>query len=488
MNLDCFELYIEIKVNDLFDLIQHAVITGEKLGSKFVEVRYDDFSIREIRTEKEEVKDVKNMHRVGVGVNIYHNGATGYSFTTKLNKTAIEKATKRAFRIAKASSETSKIKIDPGQAEPHMEKGLKLSVKRHPKDFSIAFKKDLLLRSVKAAKEHGKNISSITSRYGELLGEKYFTNSEGTQISWSPLVTDLRIRVVSKIGDLLVDGFDGIGGSFGLELFNNDDYTPETLGENAGKWAAEKLDAKPAPAGKHRALCENRLVGVLAHESFGHLTESDFIISGMSPLGGKLGQQLGSRHATIIDEGTPDLDQSYGFWLPFDDQGTNTSRLTILDKGKLIGYLHDRNTATFMKSDFTGNARAVNYNFPPIVRMRNTYFSPGDLSFEEAMELLDTGIYAIRTAGGQANMDGTFMFKALRGYYIENGEKKYPLREVTLTGSILNFLQNIEGATKDFFIWSGYFGGCGKDGQWPLPVGLGGPHLLVNEVQFGGEQ
>jgi TldD protein len=299
---------------------------------------------------------------------------------------------------------------------------------------------------------------------------------------------DLRIHVVSKTGDLFVDGADGIGGSCGLELFDTEEHSPERIGANAGEWAAEKLTAKPAPAGKHRALCENRLTGVLAHESFGHLAESDFVTSGMSPLAGKVGEELGSKHVTIIDEGTLDTSRYYGFWLPFDDQGTKTAKTTLVDKGKLVGYLHDRSTATLMKSSFTGNARAVNYSFPPIVRMKNTYFSPGDLSLEEAMEQLGTGIYALSTAGGQANMDGTFMFKALRGYYVEKGEQKYPLREVTLTGSILDFLKNIEGATKELFVSSGYFGGCGKDEQWPLPVGLGGPHLLIREAQFGGEK
>ncbi|NIP67050.1 TldD/PmbA family protein, partial [Candidatus Bathyarchaeota archaeon] len=71
------------------------------------------------------------------------------------------------------------------------------------------------------------------------------------------------------------------------------------------------------PPGKHRALCENRLVGVLAHESFGHLTEGDFVMAGMSPLVGKLGKRLGSEHATIIDEGTPDPEKYHGFWMPF---------------------------------------------------------------------------------------------------------------------------------------------------------------------------
>ena len=472
----------------MFDLIKHAVKTGEKLRADFVEARADDLSSREIRTEMTEVKDVKTMRRVGVGVTVYNLGATGYSFTAQLSRKAVEEATERASRIARASSKIAKIKVDPGEAKLHKQRELELAVKKHPRDLPLTSKKDLVLRAVESAKAHGKHVSSITCGYGELFGQKYFVNSEGTEVSWSPLVVHLAIQVVSKVGDLLVDGADGMGGSCGLELFDKETFSPETMGGNAGTWAAEKLKAKPAPAGKHRALCENRLVGVLAHESFGHLTESDFVTSGMSPLIGKIGEKLGSEHATIIDEGMLDTSRYYGFWLPFDDQGIKTARTTLVDKGRLVGYLHDRTTATSIKSNFTGNARAVNYNHPPIVRMKNTYFSPGDLSMEEALEQLGTGIYAISTAGGQANMDGTFMFKALRGYYVEKGEKKYPLREVTLTGSILDFLKNIEGATKDLFIFSGYFGGCGKDEQWPLPVGLGGPHLVIKEVQFGGEK
>jgi TldD protein len=472
----------------LFELLQHAIREGEKLGAEFVEARYDDLFMREILVEKKTVKDVKTLHRIGIGVYTYYKGATGYSFTVDLSKKSVAEAAARSVNIAKGSSAFAQVKVKPQEATPSKSKGLRLEVKKHPKDFSLSFKKDMVLRAVESSEEHGESISSITGRYGELYGEKLFANSVGAEISWFPIVLDLRIRVVSKRADLLVDGADGFGGSFGLEAFDAKEHAPETLGENAGKWAAEKLRAKPAPPGKHRALCENLLVGVLAHESFGHLTEADFIVSGMSPLTGKLGENLGSEGVTIIDEGTPDPKKYNGFWIPFDDQGVETTRVVIMNEGKLVRYLHSKETAALLKDRSTGNARAVNYNFPPIVRMRNTYFAPGDLSLEEALDLLDTGIYAIRTAGGQANADGTFMFKALRGYYVEHGEIKHPLREVTLTGSILTFLQNVEGATKELLIQSGYFGGCGKGEQWPLPVGLGGPHLLVRQVQFGGEK
>jgi TldD protein len=472
----------------LFDLLQYAIKKSEELGADFVEARFDDFSLREILVEKKVVKDVKTLHRRGIGVYSYYQGTTGYSFTVDLSKKSVAEAAARSVNIAKGSSRMTQMKVEPGEMAPSKSKELRLKVKKHPRDFSLDFKKDLVLRAAESSEEYGESISSITGRYGELYGEKLFANSVGTEVSWSPIVLDIRIRVVSKRADLLVDGADGFGGSFGLEAFDVEEHAPETLGENAGKWAAEKLKAKPAPPGKHRALCENLLVGVLAHESFGHLTEADFVVSGMSPLTGKLGEQLGSENATIIDEGTPDPEKYNGFWIPFDDQGVETTKVVIMENGRLLRYLHSKETATLLKDKPTGNARAINYNFPPIVRMRNTYFAPGDLSLEEALELLDTGIYAIRTAGGQANADGTFMFKALRGYYVERGEIKHPLREVTLTGSILTFLRNVEGATKELIIKSGYFGGCGKGEQWPLPVGLGGPHLLVREVQFGGEK
>jgi TldD protein len=176
-----------------------------------------------------------------------------------------------------------------------------------------------------------------------------------------------------------------------------------------------------------------------------------------------------------------------GLWLPYDDQGISTGITTVLDKGILKHYLHNRGTANKLKQKPTGNARAVQFVFPSIPRMTNTYFAAGDLSEEEAVELLDTGVYAFQSYGGQVEGDGSFLFKARRGYWVENGEIKHPLREVSLSGNILDLLAHVLGGTKEVKLTSGYFGGCGKGGQSPLPVGFGGPRLVIDEVAFGGE-
>jgi TldD protein len=254
------------------------------------------------------------------------------------------------------------------------------------------------------------------------------------------------------------------------------------MAKNAANWALEKLKARPAPAGKFDALVDPKLAATLAHESFGHLSEGDAVALGISPLSGKIGQKLGTEDVTIIDEGLP---EKGGYALPFDDEGVRCVRVEILKNGVLQHYLQSRATATMLKTEPTGNARSQDYSFEPIVRMRNTYFNAGTWRPEEALKELKRGVYAIDTTGGQVEDTGTFLFKAVRGYWVENGELKYPLRDVALTGNILELLKRIDAVCNDLQIGSTPFGGCGKMNQTAY-IGIGSPHLRIKEVLFGG--
>ncbi len=473
----------------MFDELQSIISKVESKGADFVEARYDELLLRTIIKDNERIQECKAMKRAGVGFNVYYKGATGYAFSADLSKAILEKSAINALGIAKASASAIYIKSKIEPIEPIKDIHLKPNIREAAWLVENDEKLELLSRMENSMKEYGKDIASLKALYGELSGEKLFTNSEGTEIHWHPFLLDLRCEVTSKTsqGDL-VNASDVRSGSIGLEHLKMKNFTPEDLGKNAALWAKEKITAKAAPAGIFRALCENFLVGVLAHESFGHLTEGDFVVSKGTPIHDKLGETLGSEYVTIIDEGTPKQDDNIsGFWLPYDDQGIKTERNVLIEKGVLKEFLHSRSTAKLLNVKPTGNARAVNFTFAPIPRMKNTYFTPGDLTEEEALKQLGTGIYAIQTLGGQVSMDGSFFFKAVRGYWVENGEKQYPLKDVSLTGNILQLLKNVEGATKDLVILSTYFGGCGKDGQSPLPVGLGGPKLLINNVRFGGE-
>ncbi|OLS16501.1 MAG: hypothetical protein HeimC3_54440 [Candidatus Heimdallarchaeota archaeon LC_3] len=432
--------------------------------------------------------EIQSKRRRGIGVASYVNGVLGYSSTSILTAKTIVEAAKSATRIVKVSAEIASIKLPFSKENPVVENHKRTyEIKKHPNDVELDFKTDLVERGMVIAKEEaGKDFSSVEGSYGELYGKKLFVNSEGSEVDWDFLITDLRIKAVCKGVDGLVTGNDGYGGSYGLEAFSNG-FSLETLGKNAEMWAKEQLGLKKAPAGDFRCLADEKLVGVIAHESFGHLSEADVIVSRGSPLTDRLGEEIANSFVTIYDEGTPDITKYGGLYLPFDDQGSRTDNTVLVEDGILKGYLNTRGTTTFFDDKRTGNSRALNFTFNPIPRMKNTYLVPGDYSHDETMSELGTGIHAISTSGGQVSSEGQFLFNARRGYYIEKGEIKYPLKEVSLSGNILDLLKYIEGGTKKIKLSSGYFGGCGKGSQYPLPVGMGGPEILFSKVRFGGE-
>ncbi len=473
----------------MLEKLHNCVELGEKLGAKFVEARFEDLTLRTLHRVKDTWKDIILRSRMGIGVVCYYAGASGYSFTSSDDSKELEKVVSKAFKMAKVSSEAATLKLDFDKRPPvKSTKSDSYKVRVNPQSKDLDYKTDLVNRLIDSALDSGQNISNITGLYGELYGRKLFTNSDGSVVDWDFEVVDLTCRVTSKTdAGHLVNGAAQAGGTMGLERFEEEGSTPEDIGRKAGSRAKEQLKAKTCPAGKFRALIENRLTGVLAHESFGHLSEADFVVVGGSPLTGKIGERLGTEHATIIDSGTPNLTKYGGLWVPYDDQGTKASKTTVLEEGVLRHYLHSRGTANHLKQEPTGNCRAVHFGFAPIPRMTNTYFEPGTLTKEEALELLDTGVYSIQTSGGQVESDGSFLFKATRGYWVENGEIQESLREVSLSGNILNLLSKVEGGTKHLKICAGYFGGCGKSGQFPLPCGYGGPELVIGEVTFGGK-
>ncbi|UCE29435.1 MAG: TldD/PmbA family protein [Candidatus Bathyarchaeota archaeon] len=472
----------------MLEKLEKCVESGEKMGARFVEARFDDLILRTLQRVNDVWKDIVLRSRIGIGVVCYHGGASGYSFTPSDDERELEKAVNRAVKVAKASAKVASLKLDFDRRPPvKSQESDTFPLKIHPRSEDLSYKTDLVNRAIDTAREFGIGISNIRGMYGELYGRKLFTNSEGSVIDWNFEVIELGCRVTSKTesGDL-VNATGEAGGTMGLELFKTKGSTPEDIGKEAGSCAKEQLKAKACPAGRFRTLIENELAGVLAHESFGHLSEGDSVVVGESPLAGKIGTRLGTDQATIVDYGTPNISEYGGLWVPYDDQGTRSNETTILDKGMLKHYLHNRGTAHYLKQEPTGNCRAVNFGFIPIPRMTNTYFAPGELTKEEALELLNTGVYAIQASGGQVGEDGSFLFKATRGYWVQNGRIKEPIREVSLSGNILNLLSRVEGATKDLRISAGYFGGCGKNGQFLLPCGLGGPELVIDEVVFGG--
>jgi TldD protein len=135
-----------------------------------------------------------------------------------------------------------------------------------------------------------------------------------------------------------------------------------------------------------------------------------------------------------------------------------------------------------MGEPLSGNARAMDYRFPPIVRMTNTYIEPGEMTFDDIISGIEEGVYARNWYGGTTSME-MFTFSAGEAYMIRKGKVAELLRPVKLTGNLFTTLKNIDALGNDLDFNQG--GGCGKGGQMPLPVSNGSPHIRIQDCVVG---
>ncbi|MBC7129826.1 TldD/PmbA family protein, partial [Candidatus Bathyarchaeota archaeon] len=275
--------------------------------------------------------------------------------------------------------------------------------------------------------------------------------------------------------DILTFSREEIGSTAGYEIF--DLQPPEKIGENVAKRAVEQLRAKPPKGGKFPAVLGPNVVGVFVHEAFGHLAEADLTLSG-SVLMSKLGKKIASENVTIYDDGT--IEGAFGSF-KYDDEGVPTQKTLLVKDGVIVGLMHNLETAKKFNAEPTGNARAENFRYAPIIRMRNTFMEPKDYSFEELLEDIKFGYYLKSFRGGQANLDGTFQVGVQEAYEIIRGEIKRPVRNASISGNTLETLFKVDAVGKDFELHPGR---CGK-GQTAF-VCDGGPHIRVKEVMIGG--
>jgi TldD protein len=269
-----------------------------------------------------------------------------------------------------------------------------------------------------------------------------------------------------------------LGGAAGYEILN-DGILMEKARE-AAMSTIRLLGARSAPSGKFTVIADPDLAGVFAHEAVGHATEADLVLSGDSILKGVMGQKIGNELVSIFDD--PTIPAGFGSF-PYDDEGVKARKKMLIENGVLMEFLNSRETAGKMNTEPNGSARAQSAGSSPLVRMSNTMIGNGDQSFEELIEDIDYGVYLKGTRGGQVDTaKGMFQFNAAEGYLIEKGNLISPLKDVSLSGSTLETLNNIDALANDFRLGSPGF--CGK-GQL-VSVCDGGPHIRIRNAVVGG--
>ena len=300
-----------------------------------------------------------------------------------------------------------------------------------------------------------------------------FMSSLGADIEYDYQTCGLSFRVSMAEGEKNFSSAYQKGATRFEELCGLEDELRGAMRERANFLR----NSVPVEPGKYPVVLAPEAAGVFAHESFGHKSESDFMLSDESMREEwQLGKKVGSPILSIAESGCV---PGSGF-VPFDDEGTRARKNHLIKNGVLAGRLHSAQTAAALGEELTGNARAINCDFEPIVRMTTTYIEGGDLDFDELIAPIEKG-YFIKTINHGSGMS-TFTIAPNLAYEIVGGKLGRPVQISVITGSVFETLGLIDGLTKDVHLLSFVTGGCGKMEQMNLPVGFGGPYVRVSEM------
>jgi len=455
---------------EIEDIARELAEELRKHRADYIEARLEESQTSHITYRGRGLESIGRATATGGNIRALVRGGWGFTSFNKIDELsgrvglAVEQAQFAGSGESKLAPVEPAVDIVPGEAD------------KNPVAIPLAEKKRLL-DEYNEVIWSTPQIQTSTIGYADSRKKVIFLSSAGSYIKQERADVTLRLAAIAAR--------DGEVQQVGLSLGSRGDFSSiQNLHQLVGvmaRQAVELLSAPQVKGGEYTVVLDPVLAGVFVHEAFGHLSEADFVYENdrlrqiMT-----LGKQFGGDQLNIVDSATvPGLRGSY----KYDDEGVPAVKTYLIREGKLVGRLHSRETAARMNEAPTGNARAINYRYPPIVRMTNTYIEPGTVSFEDMIADIKEGIYVKNWYGGTTSME-MFTFSAGEAYMIRNGKIAEALRPVVLTGNVFATLKNIDAIGNDLDMNQG--GGCGKGEQMPLPVSNGSPHIRIRHCLVGG--
>jgi TldD protein len=444
-----------------------------------VAVEYGDIRMEEIERSQvvfrgKELEEVTRNSEVGGCVRVFDRGNWGVSTFNSLEGSLGSLVHDTVAQVKLLTPKAGKGVLPLSAANQQV----RLNPDLDPRQIPLEQKHDLIRRYNDILLREPK-IATTSAVYADQHIRSDFYSTEGRSLAQEKVYTGVSLAAIARDGTNVQSYGKTFGKTQGFDTLIGLESEIETI----ARTTLDLLNAEKVAAGTYTVVIDPLLAGVFAHEAFGHLSEADFMYQNehLREMM-RIGARYGIDELSIVDDGSmPGERGSFAF----DDEGAPAGKNYLILGGKVHSHLHSRQTAHEMDEHLTGNARAINYRFAPIVRMTNTYIEPRKATLEQMIGDIREGLYVVGARGGMTELE-SFTFSSQYAYEIKNGKRGKMIRDVVLSGNIFETLKNIDAIGNDLKLYGG-LGGCGKAGQSPLPTGTGGPHVRIRNVTIGGK-
>lgn len=444
-------------------------------GGTFAEMFYEDNRSFSMSMRSQRIEHAMLSRPRGAGIRVYDGLRSIYVYTSDVTREGLVRAADQAAAAVTDTKGSGRdVTLQSRQTaniHPILEPVLGIPAKERA---------DLLRAADSAARAVSPSISQVSAGFLSREQHVIIANSEGLYTGDTRVYTRLLCSAIASDGAENQTGTENPGAMMGFDLFR-ERVDPAEVGRKAAKSAATMLTAPYCSAGEMPVVIAGGFGGVIFHEACGHSLEATSVAPGMSEFCGKLGQRIAAPCVTAIDDGT--MPNEWGSE-NIDDEGTPTTRLTLIENGILKNYMVDRLNGLKMGMTPTGSGRRESYAYAPTSRMRNTFIAPGQDDEEEMLRTMGDGLYAAKMGGGSVSpATGEFNFAVNEGYLVRDGKIVSPVRGASLIGRGSEILMRIDRVGREMTMGQGMCGSLSGS----VPTNVGQPTIRVSKLTVGGK-
>ena len=385
-----------------------------------------------VTVRRGEVETVEYNRDKGLGITVYLGARRGNASTSDLSPEALARTVEAACAIARHTAEDEAAGLP--QAE-RLYRGTPPDLDLyHPWNLTVDEAIELARRTEAAA----------------LAVDKRITNSEGATVS----SYDTDFILANTRG--FVGGFPNSKASIGCGVVAEErgamqrDYWYTThrdpnrledapsVGRTAGERVVRRLGGRRVPTGEAAVLFDANIASsLLGH--FVAAASGSSLYRQSSFLLGKLGTQVFAPHVRIHEDPHLKGEMASGY---FDAEGVATTARDVVDAGVLTGWFLSTYSGRKLGLPSTGNAGGNH----------NLVVAPGERDFEGLLALMGRGFVVTELMGQGVNTVTGDYSRGAAGFWVEGGEIRFPVEEVTIAGNLPDMYRGIAAIGRDVLV------------------------------------
>lgn len=294
-----------------------------------------------------------------------------------------------------------------------------------------------MAEAAEAAARDVKGVSQVESAgAGWNSGHMAFAATNGFAGDYARTGVSVSASAVAGEGLKMETDYD-----FASRIWIEDLPDPAEIGTSAGQRATERLNPRKAKTGSYPVLFDKRVAGSLIGHVMGAIN-GGAVARGSSWLSDSMGNQVLPEGFSLTDD--PHRVRAAAS-RPFDGEGMSISARALIEDGVLQDWLMDTATARQLGLRAPGGARR-GVGSPPSPGASNLTLTEGTASREDLIRDMGEGLVVTSLIGTSISATTGSYSRGASGFWVENGEIAYPVNELTIAGSLPDFMLRLTAA------------------------------------------